>query len=357
MGGPRPGACERPRRLGDGLDDEVVAGAPAEVAGQHLANLNVRRRRAIPKERAGAHDDPRRAIAALEAVLGPEGLLERMQRLAGRRDSLDRADLVAVGLDRQHEAGADRLAVDEHCAGAAHAVLAADVGAGEIQVLTQEVRERRAHVHAAVVLLSVHLQPQWALHPALRQRDSAVASTRSARVAATVLRYPAEAWMSPSGESAAAAALAASVTRAAVGCWPMRAASPGALLTGVPPTPKKPSRACDTAPAPSSQSRSAGSSEAGSAWTRLPTTVPRFLIGACATQRSASAKSGEWVAAHFSRARWRTSAPTVSVPPDSASPSRSLQPLMSTSADGRASRSASMGMRLWPPARTLASSP
>src|SRR6266508_2662192 len=164
MGGPRPGACERPRRLGDGLDDEVGAGAPAEVAGQHLANLNVRRRRAIPKERAGAHDDPRRAIAALEAVLGPEGLLERMQRLAGRRDSLDRADLVAVGLDRQHEAGADRLAVDEHCAGAAHAV------------------------------------------------------------------------------------------RAAVGCWPMRAASPGALLTGVPPTPKKPSRACDTAPAPSSAS-------------------------------------------------------------------------------------------------------
>src|SRR5260370_5454437 len=76
----------RRERLGgrlDGLDDEVVAGAAAEVPGQHLADLLARRRGLLAEERAGAHDDPGGAVAALEPVLGPEGLLHRMQAIGG----------------------------------------------------------------------------------------------------------------------------------------------------------------------------------------------------------------------------------------------------------------------------------
>src|SRR5436305_325183 len=104
----------------------MVAGAAAQMAGQHLADLLVGRRRMLREKRAGAHDDAGRAVAALEPVLGPEGLLDRMQPLSGR-DALDGRDLPAVDLNRQHETGANRRAVEEHGAGAAHAVLAPDM--------------------------------------------------------------------------------------------------------------------------------------------------------------------------------------------------------------------------------------
>src|SRR5260370_26618345 len=77
------GRRERPGGRLDGLDDEVVAGAAAEVPGQHLADLLARRRGPLAEERAGAHDDPGGAVAALKPVLGPEGLLHRMQAIGG----------------------------------------------------------------------------------------------------------------------------------------------------------------------------------------------------------------------------------------------------------------------------------
>ena len=57
---------------------------------------------------------------------------------------LDGAELVAIRLDREEEAGAHRLAVELDRAGAADAVLAADVGAGQPRLVADEVdRSRR----------------------------------------------------------------------------------------------------------------------------------------------------------------------------------------------------------------------
>src|SRR5207237_6015601 len=80
------------------------------------------------------------AETALQAVVLPERLLQRMELLP-LRESLDGAHLGALGLHREHQAGAHRLAVDQHGAGAAHAVLAAQVRAGEPAVLAQRVGE------------------------------------------------------------------------------------------------------------------------------------------------------------------------------------------------------------------------
>ena len=79
-----------------------------------------------------------------------EGLLDRMQRavLAGER--LDRPHLVARGLDREGEAGAPGLAVDQHGAGAADAVLAADMGAGEAKLVAEEIGEQHADADLAL---------------------------------------------------------------------------------------------------------------------------------------------------------------------------------------------------------------
>ena len=72
-----------------------------------------------------------RAVAALHAVGLAERVLDHAELARRGRQPLDGGDGVAVGLHREHQAGAHRLAVDQHRAGAADAVLAAGMGAGE----------------------------------------------------------------------------------------------------------------------------------------------------------------------------------------------------------------------------------
>ena len=74
---------------------------------------------------------PGGAEAALERVALVERPLERVQRRRRRGEPLDGPQRPAVGLHGEHQAGAHRLAVELHRAGAADAVLAADVGAGQ----------------------------------------------------------------------------------------------------------------------------------------------------------------------------------------------------------------------------------
>ena len=64
-----------------------------------------------------------------------EGLLNGMERSAIRSQALDGRDLVSLRLDGEHQAGADRRAVEKHSAATAHAVLAPDVCAGEADVM------------------------------------------------------------------------------------------------------------------------------------------------------------------------------------------------------------------------------
>src|SRR6266851_4108762 len=291
---PRRGAGDGRRgRLGgrlDGLDDEVVAGAAAEVPGQHLADLLARGRGPLAEKRAGAHDDPGGAVAALEPVLGPERFLHRMQALGGS-DAFDGGDAPAVGLDRQHEAGADRLAFQQDGARPAHAVLAAHVGAGQLEVLSQEVGQGLAHLHRALVVAVVDRHPDRPGHRSPPQRASAAASVRSASVAATCRRYAAVAWMSASGERAATAARAASAMSAGVGAWPARACSTTSPRTGVPPAPKKARRARATVPSAASAITATAPTSAKSPWRRETSAKPQPAPAAGRVKRTAVANS------------------------------------------------------------------
>ena len=67
---------------------------------------------------------------------------------SGVGEPLDGGDLLAVDGDREHQAGAHRPAVEQHRAGAAHAVLAADVGAGQPEVVAERVGEQPPGGHA-----------------------------------------------------------------------------------------------------------------------------------------------------------------------------------------------------------------
>ena len=74
--------------------------------------------------------------------MGEEGFLQRRQRAVAVAEALDRLDRAARDLAHRDQAGADLPAVEQHRAGAAVAGIAADLGAGEAEVVAQ--RRRRA---------------------------------------------------------------------------------------------------------------------------------------------------------------------------------------------------------------------
>src|SRR3954454_18380636 len=124
----------------DGLDDVLVAGATAEVPLERPPYLVLARRGVLLEQADGREHHPRRAEPALEGVLLVKGLLHGME-IPVLRQALDRRDLRPVGLDAEHGARLDRLAVDEHRAGAAGRRVAADVRARQAETIAEDVDE------------------------------------------------------------------------------------------------------------------------------------------------------------------------------------------------------------------------
>ena len=79
----------------------------------------------------------------------PERLLDRVQ-LAALGEPFDGRDVAAVGLHRQTGAGLYGDAVHPDHTGAALAGVAPDLGAGEAQVIPQEMDQQHPRVHVAL---------------------------------------------------------------------------------------------------------------------------------------------------------------------------------------------------------------
>ena len=138
----------------DRLEDVPVAGAAADVALQSLLDLGVGRMRVLAQQRGRAHQHAGRAVAALERVVVRECLLELRQLLAVG-EPFDRLDARAVGLDGEQHAALDERAVDDHGARAAVARVAADVAAGQVEVVADEMDQQLARFHLALVRRAV----------------------------------------------------------------------------------------------------------------------------------------------------------------------------------------------------------
>src|SRR5690606_6655830 len=116
----------------DGIDNGVIAGAAAVIAGQVLADL-LAAWPGVQLEKLGSREEhPRRAVPALQRISVLKGALQ-MHELTGVGEALDRVDLRTVCLNREHEAPAHHLAIEPYRAGTANTLLAADVRAGEAQ--------------------------------------------------------------------------------------------------------------------------------------------------------------------------------------------------------------------------------
>src|SRR6266446_301985 len=147
----------------DRLDDVVVARAPAEVALELVTDQLLGRPGIALEHLVDRHDHARGAEAALEAVLLPEALLDRME-LAVLGQALDRHDVGAVRLDGEEVAGFDGLTVHEDRARAALARVTADVRPGEAHGLADVVHQEKAGLHFVAVALAVDRHLDWQFH-------------------------------------------------------------------------------------------------------------------------------------------------------------------------------------------------
>src|SRR6188768_234932 len=132
-----------PGGLVDGVEDLRVARAPAEVPGERLADLVVARIRDAAQEIGGGDDEARRAEPTLDRSRLGECLLYGVQPVS-LGEPLDGPDRVTVRLGREHEAGADELAVEEDGARATLALLARVLRAGQAEPVAQRHEEALA---------------------------------------------------------------------------------------------------------------------------------------------------------------------------------------------------------------------
>ena len=140
----------------DRFDDIVVAGAAADVAVKVMAYLGLRRFRVFLEQGRRRHHHPRRAKAALQPVVILKRLLDGAERAIGGRLPFDGLDFGAIGLDREHGAGFDRIAVHMDHTGAALAGVAAHMGAGQFQIIAQEMHQQRAALDLSRRGFAVH---------------------------------------------------------------------------------------------------------------------------------------------------------------------------------------------------------
>ena len=123
--------------------DADIAGAAAEIARQLFADARLVGLGQAGDDVISGSQHAGRAIAALQRVMTAEGIAQqRHHRVVV--EALHRAHVRAGAGDGVAQARTHRTAVDHHGAGAADAVLAAEMGAGEIELLAHEVGEMRA---------------------------------------------------------------------------------------------------------------------------------------------------------------------------------------------------------------------
>ena len=146
-----------PARLLRRLDDLHVAGAAAKVARQRVADRLASGTR-LAREKLGERDDePRRAEAALDGARVDQGALHHREIVVAG-EAFDRRDRPLADVGGERQAGTGELSVEQHGAGAADAVIAAALGAGQAERGAQHLEQRRRRRGEHVAQLAVNGQ-------------------------------------------------------------------------------------------------------------------------------------------------------------------------------------------------------
>ena len=129
----------------DRIDDRLVTGTPAKISGHQFTDIAATGDLARGENLVRRQQHARRAEAALGGVARGERDLQ-IGQCSAVGQPFNRIDPLAVRLHREHQATAHHLAVDQHGAGAAYAVLASQMRARELQLFAKEVRQMLARL-------------------------------------------------------------------------------------------------------------------------------------------------------------------------------------------------------------------
>src|SRR5690242_6393947 len=151
------GALHLGARLADRSDDVWIGGAAADIAAHIFADRIVVSGMAFANARDRRHDLAGRAVAALEAVMIDEGLLHRVECSIAPGEAFDGRDRPSLGGSGQRQAGENVPSVGKHGAGAALAVVAAFLRAGQPEMLAQRIEKRRPRVELERIALTIDL--------------------------------------------------------------------------------------------------------------------------------------------------------------------------------------------------------
>src|SRR5215813_8736439 len=152
-------------RAAHGLDDVLIAGAAAQIGRQKIENIVVREVGVGLQRIHGQHQETRGAEPALKRVVLDECTLHGMQLIA-IGEAFDRANALALGLDREHQAGSDRLVIEDHGTCPAYAVLTPDMRAGQSTFVTDDIDKcpSRLDPNGIVMAVDVELELELVTH-------------------------------------------------------------------------------------------------------------------------------------------------------------------------------------------------
>src|SRR5262249_30642367 len=142
------------------------------------------------EERLRRDEHARRADAALQGGVLQEFLLQRMELVAVRH-ALDRLYRLPAHLGAERQARAHEAPVDRDAAGAAVAGGAAFLGAGEMQLVAQDLEQRLVSLAEKLhgIAVQCHRYVNLGHQFFLRARSSAISAARRAITPQTLIRY------------------------------------------------------------------------------------------------------------------------------------------------------------------------
>ena len=147
-------SCHYLRSILHGSNNVLVAGTTAEIAFQAMLYVVNRRLGVAGQEAEACHDHSGRAVTTLQAVIVPEGLLDRM-KLITVGHSFNRGDLVAIGLDGKKGARLDRVPIHKDGACAATGRIATNVCTGEAKCIPNEMDQELPRFDVRPTFLAV----------------------------------------------------------------------------------------------------------------------------------------------------------------------------------------------------------
>ena len=173
--GARP-RCEIQHRL----DDLAVAGAAAQHAAERILHLRLARGGDAGEQVGRRHQHRRSADAALRRAVPEKCLLQRRQSAILGRQPLDGRHRPSLDARHRDQAGAALPTVEQNRAGAAIPGVAADLGAGQPQIVAQHVREAPDRVGMQRPRLPVEREAERVV----RRPHAAISSAQASRAIA-----------------------------------------------------------------------------------------------------------------------------------------------------------------------------